>query len=103
MADDIVERLRRWDDGIISTHWAGCMDTHPECAILFAADAIEARDAENARLWAEIERLRNALKEVRYVSNIFGDSDDAQTYIGLLNDTWKVANDALPEGSPSWP
>ena len=37
--DDIVERLRRWDDGRISTHWAGCMDAHPECAILFAVAA----------------------------------------------------------------
>lgn len=57
--DDIVQRLRRWDGGI-STHWVGCFDSHPVCAIRLAADAIEARDAE-------IERLRaagDALAEV---------------------------------------
>ncbi len=62
--DDIVQRLRRWDGGI-STHWVGCFDSHPVCAIRFAADAIEARDAEIKRLLdslaaerAEVERLR---------------------------------------------
>lgn len=57
MSGDIVERLRRWDDGRISTHWAGCMDTHPECAIVFAADAIEARDAKIERLQAAGDAL----------------------------------------------
>ena len=58
--DDIVKRLRSWDDGRISTHWAGCMDTHPVCAILFAADAIEARDAETKRLRDAANRTLNA-------------------------------------------
>ena len=60
MSGDIVERLRRWDDGRISTHYEGCWDSHPICAILLAADAIDARDAK-------IERLRaagDALAEV---------------------------------------
>jgi hypothetical protein len=58
--DDIVERLRNWDDGGVSTHYEGCWDLHPVCAILLAVDAIEARDEE-------IERLRaagDALAEV---------------------------------------
>ena len=55
--DDIVERLRRWDDGRISTHYEGCWDSHPVCAIVLAADTIEARDAEIVRLRAEVERL----------------------------------------------
>jgi len=55
--DDIVQRLRRWDDGRVSTHYDGCWDSHPVCAILLAADAIEARDAEIERLRAEVERL----------------------------------------------
>ena len=38
---DIVERLRNWDDGRISTHYEGCWDSHPVCAILLAADEIE--------------------------------------------------------------
>ena len=58
MSDDIVERLRRWDDGRISTHYEGCWNSHPVCAILLAADAIEERDAEIERLRAEVERLR---------------------------------------------
>ena len=57
-SDDIVERLRRWDDGGISTHWTGCFDSHPVCAIVFAADAIEARDAEIVRLRAELAAER---------------------------------------------
>lgn len=57
--DDIVQRLRNWDGGIIS-HWDGCFDSHPVCAIRLAADAIEARDAEIERLQAEVERLRAA-------------------------------------------
>ena len=82
MADSIVERLREWDDGIISTHYKGCWDSHPVCAILLAADAIEEltaeRDAQETiisdltvavdRLRAEVERLRaagNALAEAR--------------------------------------
>ena len=40
MSDDIVERLRRWDDGRISTHYEGCWNSHHVCAILLAADAI---------------------------------------------------------------
>jgi ABC-type nitrate/sulfonate/bicarbonate transport system substrate-binding protein len=55
MADDIVERLRQWDDGRISTHYEGCWDSHPVCAILLAADAIEARDDEIVRLRAAID------------------------------------------------
>ena len=48
MSSDIVERLRRWDDGRISTHYEGCIDTHPVCAILWAARIIEERDADLA-------------------------------------------------------
>ena len=55
MTDSIVEWLREWDDGRISTHYEGCMDAHPVCAILFAADAIEARDAEIERLMDGME------------------------------------------------
>jgi nitrate reductase assembly molybdenum cofactor insertion protein NarJ len=57
----IVEQLRRWDDGRISTHYEGCWDSHPVCAILLAADAIEARDAEIERLRAEVEQVRLAI------------------------------------------
>ena len=64
MADDIVERLRKWDDGRISTHYEGCWDSHPVCAIVLAADAIEALTAERdasrliiSDLTAEVERL----------------------------------------------
>jgi hypothetical protein len=51
VSGDIVERLRRWVLILPSSHYEGCWDSHPVCAILLAADAIEARDAE-------IERLR---------------------------------------------
>ncbi len=57
MSSDIVERLRNWDDGRVSTHYEGCWDSHPVCAILLAADAIEARDAEIARLRAAGDAL----------------------------------------------
>ncbi len=57
MFDDIVVRLRNWDDGRVFTHYEGCWDSHPGCAILLAADAIEARDAEIERLRAEVNRL----------------------------------------------
>jgi hypothetical protein len=68
VSGDIVERLRRWDDGRVSTHYEGCWDSHPVCAILLAADAIEARDAEIETLRAErdaeralADQLHNAL------------------------------------------
>ena len=57
MSGDIVERLRNWDDGGVSTHYEGFWDLHPVCAILLAADAIEARDAE-------IEGLRGIQRAV---------------------------------------
>jgi hypothetical protein len=60
--DDIVERLRNWDDGRVSTHYEGCWDSHPVCAMLLAADAIEARDDNIERLRAEIERLRRRVE-----------------------------------------
>lgn len=59
--DDIVKRLRNWDNGGVSTHYDGCIDTHWRCAILLAAAAIESRDAEIERLRAEVERLREGL------------------------------------------
>jgi hypothetical protein len=59
VSGDIVERLRNWDDGRVSTHYEGCWDSHPVCAIRLAADAIEARDAEIERLRAEVERQRS--------------------------------------------
>jgi hypothetical protein len=60
--DDIVQRLRNWDDGRVSTHYEGCWDSHPVCAILLAADAIETRDAEVMRLRAEVERLMEGME-----------------------------------------
>ena len=57
MSGDIVERLRNWDDGGVSTHYEGFWDLHPVCAILLAADAIEARDAEIERLRAEFSAV----------------------------------------------
>jgi hypothetical protein len=55
---DIVERLRRWDDGRVSTHYEGCWDSHPVCAILLAVSIIEQRDADLAAERAEVERLK---------------------------------------------
>jgi hypothetical protein len=50
----------------------------------------------------EIERLRAALAAIQNDANIIGDSDNAQIYIDLLNDIWKMAHDALPVvGGPS--
>jgi hypothetical protein len=60
VSGDIVERLRNWDDGGVSTHYEGCWDLHPVCAILLAADEIErlraAGDAlaEVADEWPEL-------------------------------------------------
>ncbi len=62
MSDDIVERLRNWDDGRVSTHYEGCWDSHPVCAILLAAAAIESRDAEIERLRAIGDALIGALE-----------------------------------------
>ena len=62
MSGDIVQRLRNWDDGRVSTHYEGCWDSHPVCAILLAADAIEARDAEIERLRAIGDALIGALE-----------------------------------------
>jgi hypothetical protein len=61
--DDIVQRLRRRDGGI-GTHWVGCFDSHPVCAIRLAANVIEVRDAEIERLRAEVERLTDELQQV---------------------------------------
>jgi hypothetical protein len=62
VSGDIVQRLRNWDDGRVSTHYEGCWDSHPVCAILLAADAIEARDAEIERLRAIGDALIGALE-----------------------------------------
>ena len=84
MADSIVERLRRWDDGGISTHHNDCIDTHWRCAILFAADAIEERDAEIMRLRASADHLAQALRVVLH------DRPSAHT-----DNVWAVINHAL--------
>lgn len=101
-SDDIVERLRNWDDGRVSTHYEGCWDSHPVCAILLAADEIErlraefsavlgdaiAKDAEVGAADAlantlralvaeqhhEIERLRAALAAWREVADGLADT-----------------------------
>jgi hypothetical protein len=39
--DDIVTRLRRWNDSMVSTHWEGCSNVHPVCQMALAADEIE--------------------------------------------------------------
>ncbi len=66
--DGFVQRLRRWDGGI-STHWVGCFDSHPVCAIRLAADAIEARDAE-------IETLRGIQRAVVALArSVLGESE----------------------------
>lgn len=41
VSDDIVERLRRWNDQEVSTHWEGCSNVHPVCQMMLAADEIE--------------------------------------------------------------
>ena len=64
---DIVERLRRWDEGRISTHYEGCWDSHPVCAILLAVSIIEQRDADLATKDAEIVRLRRWKDEATIV------------------------------------
>ena len=58
MSGDIVGRLRRWDDGRVSTHYEGCSDSHPVCAILLAADVIEQRDAIITTLTADLAAER---------------------------------------------
>lgn len=55
VSGDIVERLRNWDDGRVSTHYEGCWDSHPVCAILLAASIIEQRDADLAAERAECD------------------------------------------------
>ena len=51
---------------------------------------------------AEVERLRAALVHIQLDADIIGDSDDARLYIDLLNDIWKMADDALHNtGGPS--
>ena len=66
MADDIVVRLRNWDDGRVFTHYEGCWDSHPVCAILLAADAIEAQQAEIERLRAAGDELVASLTPVSF-------------------------------------
>lgn len=44
MADDIITRLRQHltrRDITSSTHWDGCIDSHPICALAWALDQIE--------------------------------------------------------------
>jgi hypothetical protein len=41
MTDDIVQRLRAFDNGYVGTHYDDCWHYHPICAILRAADEIE--------------------------------------------------------------
>lgn len=100
MSGDIVERLRRWDDGRISTHWAGCMDTHPECAIVFAADAIEARDAEIERLRAEVSMLRAAMAALdAFHRPIYDDDIDSLTsgdrFCAVDDEAWPCSTHRL--------
>jgi hypothetical protein len=41
MTDDIVQRLRAFDNGYVGTHYDDCWHYHPICAILRSADEIE--------------------------------------------------------------
>jgi hypothetical protein len=49
VSDDIVTRLRRWNDSMVSAHWEGCSNVHPVCQMALAADEIE-------RLRAQVRR-----------------------------------------------
>lgn len=58
-SQDIVTRLRGHlakPDDTTATHWDGCIDTHPLCALAWALDEIE-------RQRAELRDLRNNASE----------------------------------------
>ena len=60
MADDIITRLRQHltrRDMTPSTHWDGCIESHPLCALAWALDEIEA-------LRALCDQLAQAIAEV---------------------------------------
>jgi hypothetical protein len=47
--DDIVERLRqhiKHPRMVHSTHWDGCIDSHPTCALAWALDEVERLQAQ---------------------------------------------------------
>jgi hypothetical protein len=41
VTDDIVARLRAFDNGFVGTHYNHCWHNHPTCAIMISADEIE--------------------------------------------------------------
>ena len=61
--DDIVEVLRSYDDGRMSTHSPDCWKYHQRCALLVAADEIDRlqaqRDADGDILMAAWGLLAN--------------------------------------------
>lgn len=56
MTDDIVERLRSFDNGRAGTHYINCWYSHPACALHQAADEIE-------RLRRQVDDLTRCLHD----------------------------------------
>lgn len=50
MTDEIVGRLRAFDNGYVGTHYNNCWHSHHVCALLFAADKIEQLQQAGDRL-----------------------------------------------------
>ena len=85
------DELRKWvQKDRMGTHWVGCEKSHKDCAILVAADAWEAREAQWRRLmeiarkhhgrqWDTIDALRKRLEEAEI---------DAATWRALAGPMW---------------
>jgi hypothetical protein len=58
----VTQVIQRWSDTTISTHYDGCWEWHPHCAIAILADEIAAERAEVARLRAAGDALAEALR-----------------------------------------
>jgi hypothetical protein len=76
MTDDIIQRLRAFDNGYVGTHYDDCWHYHPICAILRAADEIEQLRKELRRVALDHLATLSELEAVSMIARDFVDVDD---------------------------
>jgi hypothetical protein len=106
---DIATRvIQRWSDTTISTHYDGCWEWHPHCAVAILADEIERLRAEFSAVLgdaiakdAEVERLRAALRLAGFFPWWSETAELAAERAEV--ERLRAAGDALAEVADEWP
>ena len=100
----VTQVIQRWSDTTISTHYDGCWEWHPHCAIAILADEIERLRAEvlheQHQVGTDPARLRTEVGAADALANTL------RALVAEQHDEierLRAAGDALAEVADEWP